>query len=465
MAIARAGRAGVAARGAGRPACRPIAALAVFSHAKTRPPTRRTAAAALAPARAFRPWAVPGLTRFLVPKAFRDRGPKKPAAAAGSTGGADALASAEHDDDASTPPLSVADAVRAGSPLGVGFAAGGLLFPYLSGAAFELVDAGLVDPDTSPLAGASAGALIAACVGSGMSRADVDAACDALAADCRSGGTRGRLGSVLRDFLHAHLPGDAADRLRGRVGVAVTRLGAAAAARATTPGTPGLARPSSSATPAAAWAERFLRARLPSPAGLLISDFEGRDDLISALLTSCHIPLWMDGRLARTFRGEAHLDGGLTQFLPLPPAAGRAAVGVCAFPSRRTLLPAMGPDRLIAPDTLDEAWDVGLPTLLSWAFHPAGEADLSALAAKGAADAAGWAAASGVAAALADVRAAGFVPSPDRPAPARAAGEAAAVVAAAEAQATAERVPDGRPAVVVGGGGGGGAQKEGGVRD
>ena len=172
---------------------------------------------------------------------------------------------------------------------------------------------------------------------------------------------------MLRDFLEAHLPPDAADRARGRVHVAVT-------------------------------------AALPRPRPVLVSDFESREDLISALLTSCHIPFWMDGKWARDFRGETHLDGGITRFLPLPPDT--HAVGVCCFPSRRTLLPAFGEGRLIAPDVFDEAWDVPLPTLLQWAFSPAGEGDLKALAAKGDADARAWAAASGAAAAAAELRAA-----------------------------------------------------------
>jgi len=371
-----------------------------------RPAHRLAVSPAPHSARAFQAW-LPGLGRWLVPSARRAA---LPPAGLDVSGGESSTSSADGEGEegsASTPCPPVADLVRAGTPLGLGFAAGGLLFPYLSGVAFGLADAGIIDPQRTPLAGASAGALIAACVGSGMDRAAVDAACDALAADCRASGTRGRLGSVLEDFLEAHLPPDAAERLNGRVYVAVTRVGsrrvAAAAAGAAGGGRPG-GTAASAVARSSAWAADLL-ARLPAPAGLLVSDFASRADLISALLTSCHIPLWMDGRLARTFRGEAHLDGGLTQFLPLPPTSDGAGVGVCAFPSRRTLLPALGADRLIAPDVHDPAWDVNLPTLLSWAFHPAGEAEFSALSVKGEADAAAWAAESGVGAAVAEVRA------------------------------------------------------------
>jgi hypothetical protein len=408
--VALAARARVTARQATPPAKRPAALPPRGGQQQCRRPTSSPPFLAA--------W-LPGLGRLLVPG--RASPPPPPQALAGEGAEEDGVGT-----HPPPPPPSVATLVRGGAPLGLGFAAGGLLFPYLSGVAFGLAAAGVIDPHVTPMAGASAGALIAACVGSGMDRPTVDAACDALAADCRSCGTRGRLGSVLEDFLEAHLPPDADARLRGRVYVAVTRVGSRRAGG----GVGGRAAP--------AWAGRLL-ARLPDPAGLLLSDFESRADLISALLTSCHIPLWMDGTLARTFRGEAHVDGGLTQFLPLPPACGGAAIGVCAFPSRRTLLPALGADRLIAPDVYDEDWDVSLPTLLSWALHPAGEAEFSGLSAKGTADALAWAAASGVGEAVAGLRAAKA-----------AAGEAPVLEWPAGPGAVV--LPPGGPGIVVGGG-------------
>lgn len=224
-----------------------------------------------------------------------------------------------------------------------------------------MADLGLITPST-PLAGASAGSLIAACVASGMPPAEVEGACLALAADCRAGGTRGRLGLVLRDFLEEHLPEDAHLSARDRVHVAVTPV--------TSRG----------------------------PRALLVSDFGSRDDLIAALLTSCHIPLWMDGSLTTTFRGDAALDGGLTAFLPLPP--GCHGVGVCCFPSIATLGGRLGPGNLISPDAYEPAEDGGestdflsLPQLVNYAFNPAPDTVLKALAVRGDADARAWAAA------------------------------------------------------------------------
>lgn len=62
-----------------------------------------------------------------------------------------------------------------------------------------------------------------------------------------------RLGPLLRDFLHQVLPQDAHELCRGNTHVAVTRL-------------------------------------LPYWQTVMVSDFHSRDDLITALLTSCHIP-------------------------------------------------------------------------------------------------------------------------------------------------------------------------------
>lgn len=48
----------------------------------------------------------------------------------------------------------------------------------------------------------------------------------------------------------------------------------------------------------------------------LVSRFHDRDDLIRAVMTSCHIPYWLDNRPVTEFRGTMHLDGGLTNFIP-----------------------------------------------------------------------------------------------------------------------------------------------------
>lgn len=70
------------------------------------------------------------------------------------------------------------------APYGFSFSAGGLLFSYYIGIAAGLRDAGVLLPET-PVAGASAGSLIAACCKSGLSTDTIVAAFDDLALDCR----------------------------------------------------------------------------------------------------------------------------------------------------------------------------------------------------------------------------------------------------------------------------------------
>jgi predicted acylesterase/phospholipase RssA len=70
----------------------------------------------------------------------------------------------------------------------------------------------------------------------------------------------------------------------------------------------------------------------------LVSEFSSRNDLIAAMLTSCHIPVYFTGAIARTFRGRLACDGGLADFLPIPPGMDYAA-RVCCFPSQS--LPAL----------------------------------------------------------------------------------------------------------------------------
>lgn len=69
----------------------------------------------------------------------------------------------------------------------------------------------------------------------------------------------------------------------------------------------------------------------------LVSRFHSKQDLIDALLTSCHIPLYFNGTLTRSFRGGAAMDGGIINFLPVPPAAAYTA-RICCFPSKNFTL-------------------------------------------------------------------------------------------------------------------------------
>jgi hypothetical protein len=238
-----------------------------------------------------------------------------------------------------------------------GFSAGGLLFPFYVGVCKGLETSGYLSANTK-LAGASAGSLIAACVNSGLSMDTVSQLCEDLMDDCRKHGTRGRLGVLLETFLQDALPEDAHIRCDGKTFVAVSSVGGS-------------------------------RGRgFSAPTGQLVSTFKDREDFIQALLTSCHIPLWMDGRLTSTFRGTMHLDGGVTNFIPLPPDDGTPGVRVSCFGAKQMGLVY---DIGIAPDIFDE-WPHSLPTMVQWAFNPAEEHFQKMLVDRGECDALSWAA-------------------------------------------------------------------------
>lgn len=249
--------------------------------------------------------------------------------------------------------------------------------------------------------------------------------------DLRAKGTRGRMRGVLEGVLRDLLPDDIAERARGRVHVAVTRL------------TP---------PPFKLWP-------LPRPRevlrGELVTDFADRDDFIAALLASCYIRApfrfvaytvfcaWSDARSPRfvpvrpafyfdevkpgvRFRGSWCTDGGLTRFLPVPPRAERL-VRVTCFPDlngigiaggaidiapsgRRAgsaVASASGEDALPPPSgKLPKPY--GMARLLQWALTPASDEVMDALVRQGAGDAERWARAT-----LPPIRA----PLDDRPAP------------------------------------------------
>ena len=109
-------------------------------------------------------------------------------------------------------------------------------------------------------------------------------------------------------LLDATLPEDIHERGRGRLHVGVTYLN-----------TPG---------------------KLYKPE--LLSDFDSKQDVLDALLVSCHVPLWFDSRLITRHRGVWAFDGGFsdTGFIPMPPQADYVrGVRVCCFPNARVLFP------------------------------------------------------------------------------------------------------------------------------
>ncbi|KAL4275195.1 hypothetical protein HN51_058086 [Arachis hypogaea] len=229
---------------------------------------------------------------------------------------------------------------------GFSFSAAGLLFPYHLGVAQFLIENGYIK-ETTPLAGSSAGAIVCAVIASGASMEEGLNATKILAADCRDRGTAFRLGAVLRDVLEKFLPDDVHVRSNGRVRVAVTQL-------------------------------------LWRPRGLLVDQFDSKEDLINAVFTSSFIPGYLAPRPATRFRNRLCIDGGLTLFMP--PTSATQTVRVCAFPASRLGLQGIG----ISPDCNPE--NVTSPRqLFNWALEPADDAILDRLFELGYLDAAVWA--------------------------------------------------------------------------
>ncbi|XP_055816240.1 uncharacterized protein LOC129885828 [Solanum dulcamara] len=229
---------------------------------------------------------------------------------------------------------------------GFSFSAAGLLFPYHLGVAKLLIEKGYIK-ETTPLAGSSAGAIVCAVVASGASMQEALDATKILAQDCRLKGTAFRLGAVLREVLEKFLPDDAHIRCNGRVRVAVTQI-------------------------------------LWRPRGLLVDQFDSKEDLINAVFTSSFIPGYLAPRPATFFRNRLCIDGGLTLFMP--PTSAAQTVRICAFPAGRLRLQGIG----ISPDCNPE--NRATPRqLLNWALEPAEDDILDKLFEQGYADAAIWA--------------------------------------------------------------------------
>ena len=215
---------------------------------------------------------------------------------------------------ASSSPIDVAKTDNAVD--GVGFSAAGMIFPYHVGAWQVLRERGLMTPDT-PVAGASAGALVAAMHACGIAPDDGNQILLNILRDCRENGVVGRVGAVLERALRDNLPNDAHVRCGGgKLHVSITA--------------PFLIPLDNALN------ENRNKNRVGfnnGPVALdneMVSTFDTRDDLIAALLSSCHIPVYC-GWPARMYRGRYRVDGGWTRLTPTPPGSTNS-VSVASFP-------------------------------------------------------------------------------------------------------------------------------------
>ncbi|KAG2498150.1 hypothetical protein HYH03_003908 [Edaphochlamys debaryana] len=273
--------------------------------------------------------------------------------------------SQQSSDERSTRAASRLEQVKRGlaeGTLGFGFSAGGFLYPYHLGVLWELRDLNILKDYKVQMAGASAGSLAVATYNCGLEPEKAMQALHEFAANCRSNGTRYRLGGLLRDFLHAYLPKDAHERCRGNTYVALTRL-------------------------------------FPVVRNEMVSEWSSKDDFVNSLLTSCHIPFYFNGSWMTEYRGKFYMDGGVAAFVPRPPT--EYAVKVCCFPVNEVL--ATVQDRVsqyervaslldvaISPDAY-EPWPFNYPQMVTWALVPADDDMLRYMVNKGRKDGRAWA--------------------------------------------------------------------------
>lgn len=229
---------------------------------------------------------------------------------------------------------------------GFSFSAAGHLFPYHLGVCDCLMEYEYLTVNT-PLAGSSAGALVCAVVAGGLDMSDALKAAKEVAQDCRKNGTAFRLGAVLRRIMEKYLPEDAHTKVNGRIRIAVTQL-------------------------------------FRQPRGLIVDQFESREDLINALHTSCFIPGYFAPKPVTVFRDRACIDGGFTLFMP--PTAAEQTIRICAFFASAYNIKGVQ----ISPDCNPSESRLTNQQLLSLAFSPGEDQDLDQMFQSGYDDALCW---------------------------------------------------------------------------
>ncbi|KAJ7531517.1 hypothetical protein O6H91_14G047000 [Diphasiastrum complanatum] len=228
---------------------------------------------------------------------------------------------------------------------GFSFSAAGLLFPYYIGASQCLMQHGFIT-ETTPLAGASAGAIVCVAIAAEIPMHVVLKACKLMIQECKEKGTIFKLRDTVRVYLDRYLPEDAHIKASGRVRVGITQL-------------------------------------FKSPMGLLVEHFSSRGDLINALLASSFIPGYVAARPFTLFRNSFCVDGGFTNFTP--PTSAEKTVGVCAFQVHRfglheiEISPDLNPQSMVAPSQV-----------LNWAVQPQNDSTLDTLFNLGYENASAW---------------------------------------------------------------------------
>lgn len=238
------------------------------------------------------------------------------------------------------------------APLSVAFSPGGLLFPYYIGVGYELRALGLITPST-PLAGASAGSIIAAALACDVPEETVLSALSALLSDVRSGT---KLNVAVPKALRAVMDDNSY---------------LVAAERGLTVG--------------------YFEV-LPRPGGRLVSSWSSTDDLIECICASCNWPFFYSRWPFVWCRNSLTLDGFF--------AVGRERFGCAPLDSERelavTALPKVGLEayddiNIIQPDRFEGlALPVSDSEWFQWALKPAPDEMIDKMVALGRSHAKRW---------------------------------------------------------------------------
>lgn len=240
--------------------------------------------------------------------------------------------------------------------VGFSFSPAGLLLPYHLGVLGALLEAGMINPATTPLVGSSAGAIAVASVGCGVDVPTAMAGTLRAAEYCRVNGARGKLLEALCRELDKVLPDDAHEKLN------------------------------------AANVSLCYTAVLPTPRGIVADEFSSYADLVQVLRASCNVPLYstpfpvvwvrrnfgVDGFFAvdRSLFGCPETDADRTVRVSVFP---RESIGLCAPPSD-----------VICPALELGATSAQMKRLFDWALNPAPEEALKELFKQGRDDALSW---------------------------------------------------------------------------
>lgn len=210
---------------------------------------------------------------------------------------------------------------------GVGWSGSGLMIFYHAGVLAELLEAGVVQPGITPMAGTSGGSHVSALACAGAGAGAVYRAAQQVLSRCaaRGEGCGGDLDGAVEQSLGAVLPADAWSRCRGKVHVHLTAVQQQQQEAAME----SVGRVDQTEEESA----RPMDCIDQPKRGLLVSDFSSQRDLVTALAGSAYLHPASGPACSRPFRQLAVKDGGYSELLPCPPASAAAGcLRVAAVP-------------------------------------------------------------------------------------------------------------------------------------